>query len=507
MIKQSALKRAAKSAIKAAAFALGVQTSAPTPASSRGLVAHAQYDAAGHGRRTRGWVAPSTGPNRAAAGLETIRNRARDAARNTWTGAAHARVWAVNLVGVGIIPRAEAKTAKRKQRFLELWDAFAAAADADGVLDFYGLQTLAVETVKTSGEVFIRLRPRRADDGLMVPLQLQLLESDMVPTLNTDSWPGLPTGHRIRQGIELDPIGRRAAYWCYREHPGDGYTTAVSHADLVRIPAAEIRHMYKPARPGALRGVPNHVSVMTKQRSVENLDDAVVLRQELGNLYTMFVTTEPTAGAPEIDPITGEPIEYDHDGSPMVGLEPGMAHALAPGQDVKFSAPPDSGANYGEFMRQQHLGIAAGGGTPYELLTGDIRDVSDRALRVMLNEFRRACEQEQWQLIIPQFCQPIRDAVGRAAVLSGLLTAAELPEFVRCTWAPHAWPYIHPTQDVQAKKMEVEAGFRSRAGVVAANGDDVEQVDAERADDAARERHLKINAGDNTPATTAKTHA
>ena len=26
-------------------------------------------------------------------------------------------------------------------------------------------------------------------------------------------------------------------------------------------------------------------------------------------------------------------------------------------------------------------------------------------------------------------------------------------------------------------------------------------------DDAARERHLKINAGDNTPATTAKTHA
>ena len=475
-----------------------VQTSAPASAAATDvrLVARAQYDAAGHGRRTRGWRAPGTGPNRAMAGLGTIRNRARDAARNTWTGAANARVWGTNLIGTGIIPRAEAKTARRKQRYAEIWDAFAAASDADGVLDFYGQQTLAVETVKSSGEIFIRFRPRRADDGLTVPLQIQLMESDMVPTLDADSWPGMPMGHRMRQGIELDRIGRRAAYWCYREHPGDGPTIAVSHADLVRVPASEMRHMYKPTRPGALRGVPCNVAVMTKQRSVDNLDDAVVLRQELGNLYTMFITREPEGGAPEIDPTTGQPIELDHDGGPMVGLEPGIAQELAPGEDVKFSTPPDSGANYADFMRQQHLGIAAGGGTPYELLTGDIRDVSDRALRIILNEFRRTCEQEQWQIIIPQFCQPVREAVGRAAVLAGLLTQAELPEFIRCTWAPHAWPYIHPTQDVQAKKMEVEAGFRSRAGVVAANGDDVEQVDAERAEDVARERRLKINATD-----------
>ena len=41
-----------------------------------------RYDAAGTGRRMRGWVAPSTGPNKAIAGLQNIRNRSRDAARN-----------------------------------------------------------------------------------------------------------------------------------------------------------------------------------------------------------------------------------------------------------------------------------------------------------------------------------------------------------------------------------------------------------------------------------------
>lgn len=465
---------------------------APAKAAAKGLVATARYDAAGNGRRLRGWRAPSSGPNRAANGLETVRNRSRDAARNEWAGAAGERVWGTNLIGTGIIARPNTKDPELKLLYAEIWNDFCATADADGVLDFYGLQTLGVESWRTSGEVFIRFRPRRFDDGLRIPLQIQLLESDMVPLLDHDVWPGMPAGNRMRKGIELDRIGRRVAYWCYREHPGDGPTTAVTHSDLVRVPATEMRHLFKPNRPGALRGVPASAPVLTKLRSVGNFDDAVLVRQELANLYTVFVTRQPENGAPAIDPTTGLPFETDASGHPMIGLEPGISQELAPGEDVKFSDPPDAGANYPDFMRQQHLGVAAGSGTPYELLTGDVRDVSDRALRIVINEFRRTCEQYQWQLIIPMLCQPVRDAVARAAVLAGLLTPAQGLEFARCTWAPHAWPYIHPTQDVQAKKMERDAGFKSRGGIIAERGDDAEQVDAERAEDAARERRLRI---------------
>ncbi|CAI10243.1 Phage portal protein, lambda family [Aromatoleum aromaticum EbN1] len=469
------------------------QAAAAVVPAANGLVARAQYDVAGHGRRMRGWRAPSSGPNRAAAGLETIRNRSRDAVRNEWAGAASERVWGTNLVGTGIIARPNSKDPALKALFTEIWNDFCATADADGVLDFYGLQTLAVEAWRTSGEVFIRFRPRRADDGLRVPLQIQLLESDIVPQLDADAWPGLPAGSRIRSGIELDRIGRRAAYWCYREHPGDSPTSAVSHSDLYRVPATEMRHLFKPNRPGALRGVPASAAVLPKLRSVGNFDDAVLVRQELANLYTVFVTRPPETGAPAIDPTTGQPYETDPgSGGPMIGLEPGISQELAPGEDVKFSDPPDAGANYPDFMRQQHLGVASGSGTPYELLTGDVRDVSDRTLRIVINEFRRTCEQYQWQLIIPMFCQPVRDAVARAAVLAGLLTPEQGRDFARCTWSPHAWPYIHPTQDVQAKKMEKEAGFKSRSQIIAERGDDAEQVDADRAEDLARETRLGI---------------
>lgn len=482
--KKNARGRAGKAAQAVAAVPL--TTAAPT------LRAVASYDAAGHGRRLRGWPANSSGPNRAITGLQTLRNRNRDLVRNEWTGAAGERVWGTNLIGTGIIARPTTADAKKKARYIEIWDDFCRTADADDVLDFYGLQTLAVESWRTSGEVFVRLRPRRLDDGLVVPLQVQLLESDMVPLLDTDAWPGLPPGHRIRSGIELNRIGRRTAYWCHREHPGDGVSTIGAGAELVRVPAAEMRHLFKPTRPGQLRGVPGAAPVIAKTRTVGDFDDAVLERQRTGNLYTGFITRPAENSTPEIDPVTGRRIQPDHDGLPLVGLEPGSLQELAPGEDVRFSSPPDTGSNYGAYMRQQHLGLAGGNGLPYELLTGDIKDVSDRTLRVILNDFRRTCEQYQWQLIIPMLCQFVRDAVARAAVLAGLIPDNEAADFAACTWHPHAWPYIHPTQDVQAQKMEMEAGFASRAAIVARRGDDVEQTDAERAADAARERRLSI---------------
>ncbi|HFF2071261.1 TPA: phage portal protein, partial [Pseudomonas aeruginosa] len=81
---------------------------------------------------------------------------------------------------------------------------------------------------------------------------------------------------------------------------------------------------------------------------------------------------------------------------------------LLEGEEVVFSDPPDAGNTYVDFMRQQLMAAAVGVDLPYELLTGDMGDISDRTLRVLLNEFRRRIEQVQFSVYVYQLCRPVR---------------------------------------------------------------------------------------------------
>ncbi len=459
---------------------------------------NAKYDAAGMGRRMRSWTPPSSGPNRAVVGIEKIRNRSRDARRNDWAGASSNQKWTTNLVGIGITPRFKRIKSKERKLFVtDLWNDFVAQSDADGVLNLYGQQTLAVASWLESGEVFIRRRPRSVDGVLAVPMQIQLVESDFVPMLDADTWPGMTPRHRIRSGIELSPSGQRVAYWMYREHPGDrsmSSGSSVSMDSLIRVPAADVRHMFQPPRPGALRGVSDLAPVLARLRNIADFDDAVLERQKLANLFMAFIKyTLPNLTGEENDPLTGKPIGGSLD-APLAALMPGIVQELEPGQEMQFANPPEAGTTYSDYMRTQHLGTAAASGIPYEIFSGDIKEVSDRTLRVLINEFRRLAEQRQWQIVIPMMCQPVIEWFAQAAVLVGKITVAEVEDVRRCEHAPHGWQHIHPVQDPQGKKLEVEAGFRSRSSVIGERGDDPDTVDDERQADDQREQTMSLGA-------------
>lgn len=460
-----------------------------------------RYDGAGRGRRMASWQAPSTGPNEAInAGLQTLRNRSSDAARNDWTGESILQKWSTTLIGIAITPRfRRVKDNNRRVEINDLWADFVKQADADCVLDLYGMQTLAVRSWIERGEMFARRRYRSFGDGLRVPMQVQLLESDMVPNFNADTFQGLPTTNTIKSGIEIDRKGRRVAYWVYKDHPGDkptGIGSSPAASLLVRVPAEDMLHMFEPKRIGQRRGVPTMAPILAKLRGVADFEDTTLERQKLANLIVGFISrdlpsfdnTDPNVMAA----LTGLDAELDENASPLLPMKPGLMQELEDGQKVTWSNPPDAGVNYSEYMRTSHLGTTAGTGLPYELAVGDIKGVSDRTLRVVINEFRRFASQRQWQIIIPQFCQRIIEWFADASVLAGDIPLSERDAVVRAEHAPHGWEYIHPTQDVQGKVMEVQNGFRSRSSVIGEAGDDPDVVDKERAEDADRERDLGL---------------
>lgn len=438
------------------------------------------YLGAGQGRRLRTFRPTNVGPNASLRGLSTLLARARHNARNdAWEVAALDKRVA-NAIATGIQAKALWGTPEQRKATDKLWKKWTKYSDADGVLTWYGQQALAWREWDEAGEVFVRLRMRRASDGLPVPLQVQLIEAEQCPA----TYYGVAAnGNAIRAGIEFDRIGRRVAYWMYQAHPGDIHMGEVNPLLLVRVPAEQIRHLYRPLRAGQLRGVPGSASVLVRQYGLDRLQDNVLERQALANLYAGFFETpaadedpEGLSGGAVADLKTGQ----DIDGTPVAGLEPGTMQELPPGWKVNFSEPPGAGSDYAEFLRGNLMAIAAVRGVPYEVMTGDLRNVSDRALRLILNEFRRRIEMDQWLYLIPQLCQFVREGFFDQAVLAGSLQVqgyAELRDEVTETmWVPEGWPYSHPVQDVDADIKAIRAGITSRSRRTLAQGEDPEAV-------------------------------
>lgn len=457
----------------------------------------ASYEGAGEGRRSASWDAPDVGINSInTPALRNLRARSRAAVRNDPYAFNVIDKRVSNLIGTGITPRPKIDDDVLRKVQQELWEDWVDESDADGLTDFYGQQALIARTVETAGECFVRIRPRSLDENLAVPLQLQVLAPEFVPH---DKFEPAKNGNNIRAGIEFNPAHQRVAYWMYRVHPRDASSLNGGYNQLVRVPAAQVLHIFEPVEPGQLRGVPRLAPVLKRLRSLDNYDDAVLFRQEVANLFAGFISRPPPEATQQPrDPVTGQLLTEDRDGfTPMVALEPGTMQELGPGEEVEFSKPPDAGNNYPDFMRQQLMAAAAGTGTPYEILTGDMREVNDRALRVVLNEFRRRLEQLQFGVYVHQLCRPVRAAWMDMAVLAGRLKlddyAQRRREYLRTRWVPQGWAYIQPVQDIQARMMEVNAGFNSRSEMVLRSGYDAETVDAENAADQTRAQKLGLN--------------
>jgi len=406
------------------------------------------YEGARTGRRTSGWLTPNTGPNaEIATAAVRLRARSRDLVRNNPFAARAVAAIAANAVGTGIVARTQAR------EVAERWAAWTSMCDADGTLDWYGIQALVARTVVESGECLVYLRPRRPDDGIDPPLQLQVLEPDYLDASKTGP---TKTGYQL-QGIEYDKLGRRVAYWLYDRHPGDILPGKLSSR---RVPADRVLHVYRKDRPGQERGVPWLAPVIVRARDLDDYEEAELVRKKIEACFSAFVIGgDPgrTIGAGRTDSDTGQRIER---------FEPGMITYLGNDEDVRFATPQPS-AGYPEYVRHQLRAIAVGIGVPYELLTGDLSQVNYSSIRAGLLEFRRTIEQFRWMVLIPQLCQPVWQ---RFTSLLSLGAAAAVP----VTWTPSAWESVDPQKEAAAVQMRIRNGLTTWREAVSEMGYDAD---------------------------------
>lgn len=452
------------------------------------------YEGASMARRLSPWRPNRSHINTALAGEgPLLRARTRALVANAPLASSLSETFVSYATGPGIKPSSLIDNADQKKAVQQAWRDWTDEADADGLTDFYGLQSLAARALFDAGEVFIRIRPRFVSDGLSVPLQLQLIESEQLDSAYTLNG---PNGNVIRSGIEFDPIGRRVAYHFWQVNPGDS-TIWMGQGVRTRVPASSVLHIYKPLRPGQIRGRPWLTSVMVKLYDLDQYDDAELSRKKGAAMFMAFLTKGLNADGAALVEGADAP---DERGTADLMMEPSVMNILPDGVDVKFNQPADVGPNYAAFQdRNLYTAVSAAGGLPYHAVTGDVSKANYSSLRASLVEVKRRIEQFQHETLIFQMCRPVWCAWLPTAILAG---AVKLPGFantklqagfLRVKWIPPKWDWVDPLKDVHAEKVAVDAGFQSRSDVIESRGEDPEETDARIAADHAREERLGLS--------------
>ncbi|RWO90918.1 phage portal protein [Mesorhizobium sp.] len=453
------------------------------------------FDAGRNSRRLRGLTTSTQAINAQIRSYgRTVLARSRYLAANNPYAAAAKETFVSALVGSGIKPSSLVAEPALKQAIQEAWRDWTDEADADGLTDLYGFQAIVAAEMFEAGECFVRIRPRRPEDGLSVPIQLQVLPAEMLPLDDNRS---LPSGSRVEMGIEFDAIGRRVAYHFLRQHPGNDQVFGSFASRTTVVPAAEILHLFKPFRAGQIRGIPHTLSAIITAAIMDTYDDAELERKRTAALFGAFVTN-PT---PEEDVLKEGADAATADGvTGGVALEPGALVELDEGQDVKFAEPADVGGSYEAFQYRNLLRMAAGFGVPYSAMTGDLRQTSYGSIRAGLVEFRRRVEAMQHAVMVFQFCRPVWQRWMDEAALSLDLPLSlsdylgRKADFQRVKWITPKWDWIDPLKDRQAEKIAVDEGWKARSDVIEAEGADPEETDARIAADQERGRNLEIRA-------------
>lgn len=417
--------------------------------------------------------------------------RARFLIRNNGYAVNAVESFCANAVGTGLKPSSNIKEAAHKEALHKLWARWTDESDAEGLTDFYGQQRRAARELFIAGEVFFRFRPRRKNDGLSVPLQLQMLPAEMLPLYDNRT---LSNGHMIRQGIEFDAVGRRVAYHFYRRHPGDSTESGLvagAIGEQVRVPASSVLHIVDPVEAGQLRGFSRYAPVLAKLFILDQYDDAELDRKKVAAMFAGFVR-RPATNEDELD-------RSETDAEGLMPLEPGQLQILDDGEDITFSAPSDVGGNYEAFQYRTLLQVAAGLGLPYANVTSDMLKANYSNTRAGLLEFRRRLEAFQHSVLAFQFCRPVWSSWLDMAVLSGALCLPNYDEhradFLDTDWLPPRWDWVDPSKDIRAEVEALNAGLKSRSQSIAERGYDAATVDAEIAADREREKSLGILSG------------
>lgn len=427
------------------------------------------YEAASKGRRTSHWrrtrndadadIVPS---------ITFLRNTSRNMVRNNPYAFQAIEQLTNNSIGTGIRPDLKGPAGPLKI-VKKYWNDWAEKTECDftSQLNFYGMQALGGRSMFESGAALIVRQRLKSTEPGVIPIKLQILESDYLDlNKNTDGALIQNKGY-IRHGIEYNGKGQRVAYWLFPNHPGSNFGF---FSQSQRVDADDVIHLYRILRPGQDHGVPAGVASFLRLNDFDDYEDAQLMRQKIAACFAVFIkggiTDLPTgANATELEQ--------------REKLAPGIIERLRPGEEVTMATPPGA-EGYGEFARVSLLGGAAGYGVTYEGMTGDLMNVNLSSMRIGDLQFHKRMVQLQLNTFIPQLCDRVFKWFLEALTL---VESGINPKDIQYSWTAPRREMVDIDKETKAIANQILFGLNSWSETAREAGNIPEELAQQIADD------------------------
>lgn len=442
------------------------------------------FEAAMSDRLNASWNHPSlTSNEEISRALEITRNRARDLAKNNEFAHKYLQLVVANVVGAnGFALQALAAEAGKPDSLARtlIENAFTewsrrGVCEVSARLSFADVQRQVIETWARDGEALI-VQITGKESGNANGYSLRLLEVERLPVQYSKD---LKNGNLAMMGVEVDQNNKAVAYWLNLGRIGSSYA---SQANLTRVDASEVIHIFKPYRPEQVRGFPSMHAVIAGLKMLDGYEEAAIVAARVGASKMGFFTTPEGDSAPLGD-------DKDEQGNYITDAEPGSFQTLPKGVQFQDWNPDYPHANYQAFMKTRLRSIASGLGVTYHGLANDLEGVNFSSIRSGTLEERDAwMVLQDWfaeAFLRPVFAEWLRWSLssGAIAYTSGAkLPASKYAKFAAHTWLGRRWGWVDPLKDIEAARLAIKSGIASPQMIAAQSGVDVEDVIAAIAD-------------------------
>ncbi len=360
-----------------------------------------------------------------------------------------------------------------------LWESAPQLCDQLERQSFGALQCAARSEALISGDVLVVLT-QDADTSLP---RLRLVNGDSVRSPLTKP-AGLPAGHKIIHGVELDANDRQVAYWLQRT---DALGLPIAFERLAAIgPATGRRQAWlvygTDKRHDAVRGKPMLSLVLQSLREIDRYRDSVQRKATLNAVLAMFIAKGEDR--PGTRPLAG--------GAVRVGTEPtidqnGVARRFnvadfVPGvvlDELQFGETPHSFGSqgtderFGDFEEAIIQAVAWANEIPPEILRLSFSS-NYSASQAAINEFKMYLNRLR-DGFGREFCQPVYAEWLLSQALRGKVAADQLLEawrdrsrhedfaaWTRADWSGQIKPAVDMSKLVRGYAEMADEGFISR---------------------------------------------